>query len=82
MEFDHIWIFGSRVNPKVRGGDIDLYIETNYQDPKKIFEAKLDFVVALKTQLGEQKIDLIIKMDDDFDLPIYHVAKSEGIQLL
>ena len=22
-----VWIFGSRVNPKLKGGDIDIYIE-------------------------------------------------------
>ncbi len=26
---DHLWIFGSRVDPTQRGGDIDLYIESN-----------------------------------------------------
>jgi len=54
-----VWIFGSRVNPNLKGGDIDLYIETANID--NLIDKKLTFLVRLKDKIGEQKIDLIIK---------------------
>ncbi|HQS83991.1 MAG: hypothetical protein B7Y25_03550 [Alphaproteobacteria bacterium 16-39-46] len=78
---DKIWIFGSRVNPNAKGGDIDLYIETEYKSPKEIIEARLKFLAALKIQTGDQKIDVIVKYGNNL-LPIYEVAQKEGVRLI
>lgn len=79
---DHLWIFGSRVDPNARGGDIDLYIET-ISPSQEALNKKLDFVCELYKAIGLQKIDVVLKLTtSDFHLPIYEVAKSEGIQLL
>ncbi len=77
---DRIWLFGSRTNLNKRGGDIDLYIETQ-KTSGEVNESKIHFLTKLETTLGEQKIDLVIK-SGNFELPIYSVAKEEGIQLL
>ncbi len=77
---DKIWLFGSRTNLNKRGGDIDLYIETK-KDSQEVSESKICFLSKLETTLGEQKIDLVIR-SGNFELPIYNVAKEEGIQLL
>ena len=41
----NVWIFGSRVNPDLKGGDIDIYIET--LDMKNWLNKKLDYLVKL-----------------------------------
>lgn len=93
---DHLWIFGSRVNPNARGGDIDLYVESTSQDVDRIFDMRLRFVVTLKMGLdpaksasrgvkikgiGDRKIDVVVNFGRD-QLPIYQVARKEGIQLI
>ena len=77
---DNLWLFGSRTNLNKRGGDIDLYIETK-KDPVEANASKMRFLTQLTLVLGEQKIDVVIK-SGNFELPIYNVAKEEGIQLL
>ena len=77
---DHLWLFGSRADLSRRGGDIDLYIET-HMNVNEISKSKTSFLVKLEKELGEQKIDIVIK-SSNFELPIYNVAKTEGIKLL
>ena len=56
-----IYLFGSRVDDTKKGGDIDLYIDT--QDIDNLFEKKLKMLSNIKSKIGEQKIDLIISKD-------------------
>ena len=70
---DHVWLFGSRTDDSKKGGDIDLYIETNYTDYAVIFEKKIRFKSLLKLKIGDQKID---------DLVIYDEAQRTGIKLI
>lgn len=57
---DKLWLFGSRVDNHQKGGDIDLYIETQYDDFMTIAERKIQFIVDLKKEMGDQKIDVIV----------------------
>lgn len=78
-----MWLFGSRVNEQLAGGDIDLYIEPEIQDPSELVEAKLRFLLELHKQLGEQQIDVVIhRVACKTPLPIYQVAKNTGVRLL
>ena len=80
---DHLWLFGSRVDLTRRGGDIDLYIETYFDSPADIAQKKIKFLVDLKSELGEQKIDIVIKiMKAHEQLPIYEEARNSGVRLL
>ncbi len=73
-----IWLFGSRTDPKKRGGDIDLYIET--QETEDILSKKLKFLVELGDRIGDQKVDLIIRPFGSED-EISKTAKKTGIRL-
>jgi len=67
-----VYLFGSRVNDVVKGGDIDL-LELS----KKInLTAKLDILARLHQQLGDQKIDLVI--NPDLSRPFARLAVKEG----
>lgn len=80
---DHLWLFGSRTNPEERGGDIDLYIETTIHPSAEALNRKISFVCDLYERIGLQKIDVVLNVvGSDFHLPIYDVAKSEGMKLV
>lgn len=53
-----IFLFGSRTNDAAKGGDIDLFIETE-DDKITTAENKITCLVKLKLALGDQKIDLV-----------------------
>lgn len=80
---DHLWLFGSRTDPSRRGGDIDLYVETLENDTKRALHNKRAFISALWMQLGEQKIDVVLHLlSHKQNLPIYEVARNEGVKLI
>lgn len=80
-EGDHIWLFGSRVDDAKRGGDIDLYIETQESDTGTLRNQKIKFLVNLEKKIGEQKIDVVIKTPQK-TLPIHTEAKATGVFLI
>jgi predicted nucleotidyltransferase len=57
-----VFLFGSRMDDSKKGGDIDLFIQTDDKDG--LFEKKLRFLAKLKRQLGEQKIDVVFNEDE------------------
>jgi predicted nucleotidyltransferase len=77
-----VWLFGSRVDDEAKGGDIDLYIESQTQEPTDLITAKLQFLRDLHKKLGEQKIDVVLRRTDNtVDLPVYRIAKQTGVLL-
>jgi len=52
-----IFLFGSRVDDNLKGGDIDLYFILN---TKPHFLDKPRFLARLKRKIGDQKIDVVI----------------------
>ena len=75
-----IWLFGSRVDNKKKGGDIDLYIESDIQETSLLVDAKFNFLRALHRLLGDQKIDVVLHRFNA-NLLIYDVAKETGVRL-
>ncbi len=74
-----VYLFGSRTNDQKKGGDIDLLIQK--KDIKgSVVEAKIDFLVKLKSYIGEQKVDVLIDAGQELD-SVYKTALKEGILL-
>jgi predicted nucleotidyltransferase len=55
-----IVLFGSRIDDNQKGGDIDLFIKPSVVSDS-LFEQKLRFLTALKKEIGDQKIDLVLE---------------------
>ena len=56
----HVWLFGSRVDDKARGGDIDLYVELTEPLADATWYA-LRFSGALQQAFGAQRTDVITR---------------------
>lgn len=73
-----IFLFGSRVNDSRKGGDIDLYIET---EKHALLKDKIAFLTLLKWNLGDQKIDVVVNAPNKRDQNIFHIARKTGVEL-
>lgn len=71
-------MFGSRVDDTKRGGDIDLYLCPIHQYDDAEWR-KIRFIAKLYEYLGEQKIDVIMKKNDE--RTIEQVAQRDGVAL-
>ena len=72
-----VWLFGSRVNPHARGGDIDLYIES----PEGYNAEKLlKFLAKLHMRIGNRKVDVVLEPKGS-KKDIALTAKRTGVKL-
>lgn len=76
----NIWLFGSRVNDEKRGGDIDLFIETQTLCSNRA-ETICRLYGELVVTLGEQKIDILLKDKNTAEVPIFKIARHNGVLL-
>lgn len=70
-----IYLFGSRCDPKKRGGDIDLLIISQVLTSSD----KLAILRMIFEHIGEQKIDLVIAQNTTD--PFVRLALNTGIKL-
>lgn len=75
-----VWLFGSRVDDTLRGGDIDLLIETEAMLPNRA-KALCQLHGALTFALGDRKLDILLKDARTEDAPIFDIAKRTGVLL-
>lgn len=73
-----VYLFGSRTDDNRKGGDIDIYIET--REKGSVFEKKIEMLAELEKEFGQRKIDIVIN-NFRSHLPVYDIAKQEGILL-
>lgn len=72
-------LFGSRVDDQRRGGDIDLYIEEVDLPLPSQLETKMQFLVQLKRQIGDQRIDVVFAPSHgQAVLPVHLMHKKQG----
>jgi predicted nucleotidyltransferase len=69
--------FGSRVDDTVKGGDVDLYIETR-ESPGIWRQAQL--LAELGKNLG-LPVDLVLHVQGEPEKPIHGIAKLTGVSL-
>jgi predicted nucleotidyltransferase len=70
-----VYLFGSRVDDTKKGGDIDLLVMSNSLNS----EDKRTIRIKLNEVLGEQKIDIVLAVDDSD--PFVKLALETGIKL-
>ncbi|MGE3921153.1 MAG: nucleotidyltransferase domain-containing protein [Gammaproteobacteria bacterium] len=74
-----LYLFGSRTQDHLRGGDIDLLLVTSSDLSEELKMNKHKILSAIKKNIGEQKIDLVIAStdvlkQDEFIKEIYNHA--------
>ncbi|MBT3194146.1 MAG: nucleotidyltransferase domain-containing protein [Verrucomicrobia bacterium] len=74
------FLFGSRVDDSRRGGDIDLLVRIPDATPADVFRRKVQFLVHLKSRIGEQHIDVVVAGPDD-TRDVVRIAESKAIPL-
>lgn len=75
-----IWLFGSRVQDMLRGGDIDLLVETKAELPNRA-DMICRLYGALIYALGDRKIDILLKDAKTKETPVFSNAKRRGVML-
>lgn len=77
-----IWLFGCRVDDHARGGDVDLYVESEIARPfQGAVRQRHDTALALEEMLGGITVDLLVRYHGENELPLQTLAKSGGVPL-
>jgi len=75
-----IRLFGSRANDALKGGDIDLMVETD-----QVVENRADAICTIQGALfrsfGDRKIDIVLKDRRTPDAPVFLNARETGVVL-
>lgn len=72
-----VYLFGSRVDDRKRGGDIDLLVVSHRIDFREQLAIRRDILDAI----GWQKLDLIFEDSEGSEKPISEIARSTGVEL-
>lgn len=73
-------LFGSRVDDNIRGGDIDLHVETE-GSPAELLDCELKFYARLIRRLGDRRIDIVVHRRGEVARPIDERAWQTGVVL-
>lgn len=73
-------LFGSRVDDRARGGDIDLLVHSS-QPVDNARTKSLQLVARLQMRLGDQPIDALVLDPKTTRQPIHEIAIDTGVKL-
>lgn len=76
-----LYLFGSRTNDSLKGGDIDLLLRVPKEMQHEIEKLKLDISREIKNRIGEQKIDILIIGQDQPKDAFHRLAIEQAIIL-
>lgn len=80
-----LWLFGSRLDDQVRGGDVDLLVECADADPARLVDSKLAFLADLHATLAfeGERIDVVLYSPTLHRtlLPVQREALTRGVEL-
>lgn len=75
-----VFLFGSRTDDKRRGGDIDLLFETPHRLDNRVAVAGRLYAGLIR-QLGDRKIDVLLKDAATAEAPVMRIARETGVIL-
>jgi len=77
-----LWLFGSRIDDKQLGGDIDLLIKCYHSNYNELLDLKEKYDFLLQKKIGRRKIDIVLEYSPDCKKrPIIVNAKKNGVLL-
>jgi predicted nucleotidyltransferase len=76
-------LFGSRVDDRRRGGDVDLHVEVDRPGPysSEDLHTELRLQPRLEEALGDRKVDLVVRYPYHPETTIDRIAVKTGIVL-
>lgn len=74
-----VLLFGSRTDDRRKGGDIDLLIKADKE--LMTYKTRLLFLVDLKLEIGDQKIDVVFDKSDENQGYFLKQIKEQSIPL-
>ncbi len=75
-----VFLFGSRIDDKRRGGDIDLLFETPHRLDNRVAAAGRLYAGLIR-QFGDRKIDVLLKDAATTEAPVMRIARESGVLL-
>lgn len=72
-----VFLYGSRVDDKKKGGDIDLLI---YCDQLPDYQTKSKIKLALYDAIGEQRIDILYSKPNEEEIFV-QIVKDDAVEL-
>lgn len=74
-----LYLFGSRVSAKKRGGDIDLLWLLSKSEVERARVLKFDLIAKIKLLLDEQKIDVTVIADEDASADAFYQSIKQAL---
>ncbi len=75
-------LYGSRADDSLKGGDIDLVLILPNSEEKNKFHVPIhEIIAALKTKIGDRKIDFKIISQSETQKPFWSLALKRSVSL-